>query len=145
VNNTLDLTHLAVGKAQVFALEAALQALPQVEIVPEMFYGHKSVARVVRIPAGTTLTGHIHKYPQINIAVGDISVTTDTGVQRLTGFNIVESPAGTKRAGHAHADTIWVTIHGSTATDVETLEAEMIAHSEAEFLEFCDAQQLGSS
>jgi hypothetical protein len=145
MSGAIDLRHLAAGKAQVFALEKILQTLPQVEIIPEMYYGHKSAARVIHIPAGVACTGHIHKYPQINISVGDISVTTETGVQRFTGFNIIESPAGTKRALYAHADTIWTTIHGSTATDVETLEAEVIAHSEAEFLEFCAAQQLGSN
>ena len=145
MTTSFRLSHLADSKAQVFALEDVLKQMPQVEITPEMYYGYKSVARVVRIPAGTTLTGHIHKHAQVNIAVGDISVTTDTGTRRLTGFNIIESPAGTKRAGHAHTDTIWVTIHGSTATDVETLEAEMIAHSEAEFLEFCEQQRVGSA
>lgn len=145
MNTGPNLSHLAGGTARVFVLEEVLKKLPQVEITPEMYYGYKSAARAVRIPAGTTLTGHIHKHAQVNIVVGDISVTTAEGTRRLTGFNIIESPAGTKRAGHAWADTIWVTIHGSTATDVETLEAEMIAHSEAEFLEFCEQQRVGST
>ena len=42
---------------------------------------------------------------------GDITITDTNGTQRLTGINILEGPSGRKRAGLAHEDTRWITVH----------------------------------
>lgn len=69
------------------------------------------VARTILIPAGTMLTGAAHKAEHLNIAHGDITVWTEQGMRRLTGFHVLPSLPGAKRVGWAHADTHWTTVH----------------------------------
>lgn len=97
-------------------------------------------AREITIPAGTLLTGKIHKYEQINIlSKGDISVLTEEGVVRVQAPCTIVSPAGTKRIAYAHTDCVWTTIHGTELTDLEAIEAQFIAQTEQEYLDFVRA------
>lgn len=87
------------------------------------------VARTIRIPAGTVLTGAAHKAEHLNIAVGDITVWTEAGMRRLTGHHVLPSLPGAKRVGYAHADTWWTTVHANpdNLRDVQALEDALIA------------------
>lgn len=86
------------------------------------------VARTILIPAGTTLTGSAHKAEHINICHGDIDVWTEAGMKRLTGHHVLPSLPGTKRAGHAHADTWWTTVHMNPGNerDIAKLEDALV-------------------
>lgn len=102
-------------------------------------------AREILIPAGTLLTGHIHKYEQINVLLeGDISVLVEDGtVKRIDRpGTVVVSPAGTKRIAYTHAETRWLTIHATRHADLRLIEGECIAKSEDEFQRFLDEQRL---
>ena len=69
------------------------------------------VARTIFIPAGTVLVGAIHKAECLCICQGDITVRTADGEpRRLTGYHVLPSSHGAKRAGWAHADTWWTTV-----------------------------------
>ena len=128
-------------REQVFQYEALLAELPQVELKVEDHFSHGVYARELFIPAGVTLTGKIHKYENMNILIqGEMSVLTDDGMKRVCAPFIVVSPPGTKRVAYAHTDCRWVTIHGTHEKDVDAIEAEFIAQSEAEFLEFSKFQ-----
>ena len=106
-------------------LDAALMELPQVEMPLTHRFSRGVYARELFIPKGTVLVGRIHKYSQINVCLrGDISVLTESGIKRVQGGFVVESPAGSKRAGYAHEDTVWMTICGTDTTDVDVLEDE---------------------
>jgi hypothetical protein len=97
-------------------------------------------AREITIPAGTLLTGKIHKYEQINIlSKGDISVLTEEGIVRVQAPCTIVSPAGTKRIAYAHTECVWTTIHGTELTDLEAIEAQFIAQTEQEYLDFVRA------
>ena len=87
------------------------------------------VARTIFIPAGTTLTGAEHRAEHLNVCFGDISVTTDAGVRRLTGYHVLPAIAGSKRAGYAHADTWWTTVHLNPGNerDLAKLEDALVA------------------
>lgn len=84
--------------------------------------------RELRIPAGTLLTGKRHRHPCQNIVCGDITVYNDASGEerRITGHCVFESQAGTRRAGFAHAPTIWVTVHATEETDLDKIESEVI-------------------
>ena len=87
-------------------------------------------ARELRIPAGTCLTGKIHKGPHLNIiSAGRISVLTEHGVVTLEAPCTLKSDAGIKRIGFAHTDTVWTTIHAcpDNCTDLAILEERFIA------------------
>lgn len=90
------------------------------------------VARTIFIPAGTVLTGAMHRAESLNIASGDISVTTEHGVRRIVGYSVLPSLPGAKRAGIAHADTYWTTVHLNPGNerDIDKLEDALVFGAE---------------
>lgn len=112
-------------------LEGMLLQLPQVDLQTQhVVFGGLS-ARTIFIPAGTVLTGALTNIDNLCVVFGDITVTTDDGAQRLTGFNVLTASAGAKRAGVAHADTWWTTIHRTDLTDIAAIEEEMTGEAQA--------------
>lgn len=110
-------------------LEAALLQLPQADIGTwHLVHGGLS-ARTILIPAGTALTGALTNIDNVCIVSGDITVTTDEGAKRLTGFHVVPALAGSKRVGFAHADTWWTTMHCTDLTNVADIEDEMTSEA----------------
>lgn len=117
-------------RERIFRFESALGRMPQVELHVAHHFADGVYMRSMFIPAGVALVGHIHKHPCISIVqYGDIVVATDNGVRRLIGPCTLESPAGTKRAGWALADTLFTTVHANPANerDVDRLEDFLIA------------------
>ena len=86
------------------------------------------VARTILIPAGTCLTGAVHREEHLNICHGDITVWTEHGMRRLTGYHVLPSLPGAKRVGHAHADTFWTTVHRNPTNerDIAKLEDALV-------------------
>lgn len=109
------------------SFERQLRGLPQIDIETTHHFAEGIYGREIFIPAGTVLTGKIHRTDHLNFLMqGDITVWTDDGMKRLQAPAIIKASAGTKRVGYAHTDTIWVTVHASRETDLEKLEAELI-------------------
>lgn len=113
----------------VAALERLVFEAPQVDLRTEHALMGGVYARTITIPAGTVLTGALHKKDHINIVEGDITVTTDDGPLRLTGYHVIAVKAGSKRAGFAHSDTKWTTVCHTELTDIEAIEDEMTDES----------------
>ena len=83
--------------------------------------------REIRIPAGTILTGKMHRQGQINVlAQGDITVWTEQGMKRLQAPAVIVSGPGCKRVGYAHSDVVWITVLASEETDLVRLEQQLI-------------------
>jgi quercetin dioxygenase-like cupin family protein len=115
-------------RAEVERLEAAMLALPQLEIPVRHGFGPGFYARSILIPAGATLTGKVHATAHIfMVTQGDITLITDDGVQRVQAPYQAICQPGIKRAGHAHTDTVCVNIHITPETDLGKLEAALIA------------------
>lgn len=89
------------------------------------------VARTIKILADTVLTGAEHRAEHLNICHGDITVWTEQGMRRLTGYHVLPSLPGAKRAGHAHADTYWTTVHLNPGNerDIAALEDALVVDS----------------
>lgn len=121
-----------VSPDAVSAVEALMLEQPQRDLGTQSVMHGRMCARTIFIPAGTVLTGAVTNIDNTCIVCGDISVTTDAGVVRLTGYNVITARAGAKRIGIAHADTYWTTVwHTDTATvreaeDELTPEADML-------------------
>lgn len=127
-------------RGQVRAIEAEMLQMAQVEIPIRHYFSQGVYAREITIPAGTLLTGEIHKYTQLNIlSKGDISVLTEDGVKRVQAPFTVVSPPGTKRIAFAHEECVWTTIHGTDEVDLDKIEQHYIAKDDAEYLEHCKA------
>lgn len=122
---------------KLFVIEAALKQMPQVEVPLRHCFGNKVYVREMTAPKGSILIGKMHKYKQVNIVIkGDISVLTEDGWRRLKSGDMFESPAGIKRAGFTHEDTVWTTICGTEETEVEKAEDELTIGSYQEFLQY---------
>lgn len=111
-------------------MEDLLLQLPQIDLHTQQLVHGGMAARTIFIPAGTVLTGALTNLDNVCIAFGDITVTTDEGPVRLTGFNVIPARAGAKRAGVAHSDTWWVTIHRTDLTDLDAIEEEMTGEAD---------------
>lgn len=125
------------------AVEALMKEQPQVEIKVTHRFSHGVYAREIFIPAGTMLTGEIHKFENLNIlSQGDISVMTESGVVRVQAPFTIVSPPGTKRIALAHTDCIWTTIHGTFERNIDKIKNHFVAETEEEYLEHCKKLEL---
>ena len=87
-------------------------------------------ARELRIPAGVLLTGKIHKTEHLNIlAKGRIEISNMGESKEMIAPQIFVSPPGTKRAGYAHEDCVWITIHPTEEMDMIKLEQDLVTNS----------------
>jgi len=117
-------------RVQILQLEDAIRELPQIEMVTKHYFAPGIYTRELQIPAGSVLTGKIHRHEVMNVLVsGTIKVTTDAGIETLTGPLIFNSQAGTKKAAVSITDVIWLNIHPTELTDLEEIEKEFIAPS----------------
>lgn len=123
---------------KVLALEDLMRQQPQLDLKVVDYFSHGVYARELHIPAGTMLTGEIHKFENLNIlSKGDISVLTERGMMRVEAPFTIISPPGTKRIAYSHTDCIWTTIHGTFEKDVNKIKQYFVASSEEEYLEYC--------
>lgn len=118
----------------IIALEDALKAMDQVDLP----LGHYQIpgvyVRAMMIPKGTVLTGKIHNHKCISIvAKGSISVASKDGMKRLDAGWIGVSEEGIKRAGYAHEDTVFITVHQCDETEICEIENYLVSETFEEF------------
>ncbi|UOF80460.1 putative tail fiber protein [Caudoviricetes sp.] len=114
-------------RAQIVRLENEMRKCEQIHIEPVHHFANGVYAREITIPAGTLLTGKVHKTEHLNIiSQGRITVWTEDGMKTVEAPYTIVSRPGTKRVGLAHTDTVWTTIHGTHERDLGRLEAELI-------------------
>jgi hypothetical protein len=124
-----------VSHERVYRLEEELQKLPQVDCPVWHHFAPGLYARKMLIPKGTVLTGAVHKTEHLCIVSGDIDVTTDDGMRRITDAHaILSSKPGAKRAGYAHEDTYWTTVHATNETDLDKLVVELTESTNQQLL-----------
>jgi hypothetical protein len=117
-------------RQKLYALQESVgRELEPVECPLQHVFAPGAYARTMRIPAGTVIVGKIHKHAHLNIlSQGTVCVMTETeGDRQLTGPLTMVSPPGTKRAVYAVTDAVWTTIHTTNSTDLDEIEAEVIA------------------
>ena len=128
-------------RSQIFALEAEMKKLPQIDIPVKHYFSEGIYAREITVPEGAIITGVIHKYPQINIlSKGVILVNVDEEIRQLEASHTVVSPPGVKRAALALTECIWTTIVHTHLTDVDDIEKRFFAYSEEEYQDFLKEQ-----
>lgn len=87
--------------------------------------------RTIYIPKGAFCIGAFHKASYISVVLkGDMSVVTEGGIKRVVGPMTAQAPAGTKRFGYAHKDTVWMTIHPNPDNLTDIRELEGIIHQD---------------
>lgn len=123
------------ARAAIYALEVAMLAKVEAEnrpggreaFPPFSLFANGLYLRMITITKGSRLVGVRHRKDKIDIMInGDMTVWTEEGVQRLTGFGIWRTPAGNKRVGVAHEDTTWITVHSCDEKDVDSALDDII-------------------
>jgi hypothetical protein len=116
--------HLAQYE-NIFNLESAInEFLEPSEYKLEHYFLPGIYVRALHLKKGDVLTGKIHKFDCINIvAKGKIAVSDCNGDKRvLYAGDVFNSFAGTKRAGFAFEDTVFINIFKCDMTDLKEIE-----------------------
>jgi len=119
---TLDANTLAIPDAHlpIYRLEAEILRLPQVEMPVEHAFCNGLYARTMHIPAGTVLTGAVHRDESFFVVrKGILMVTTDEGVARIEAGHMSVTRPDTKRAGVALTDVEVTTFHANPDNETE--------------------------
>lgn len=116
-----------IMRDKVCHLQDELSKLPQYEpITKHTFHGGMYCREVFR-EAGVLVVGKVHKKEHFYMIVyGSVVITTDDGVQRITGPHLMCSNPGTKRAVYAETDTLCMTFHRTDLTTVDDAEYELV-------------------
>ena len=102
----------------IYRLEAELLKLPQVEMPVTHDFCNGIYARTIFIPAGTVLTGAVHKDESFFVVrTGWIIVTTDSDTITIGPGSMSVTKPGTKRAGIAITDVEVTTFHANPANE----------------------------
>lgn len=119
-------------REHILRLQRALQGAPD-SVGPEAFvtrhhFADGSYGREIELPAGSLVVGKIHRHSHVNVvSKGRCLVATDEGVHEITApYTFVSSP-GTKRVVLALEDTVWTTCHTTNETELDRIEADVIA------------------
>ncbi len=132
-------------RSNVMALEESMQGMdPEFKEGLEHYFGHKTYAREMTLPADSLVVGKIHRFPCINIL--------SKGVVRVEGefeSTVYSAPctwvscAGTKRAIYVIDDCVWTGMwsNPTDTRDLEEIEKYLIADSYAALEDICGSQQ----
>lgn len=119
---------LTAQQSKLVDLENCIKELPQVSFPVSHYRIEGIYVRAISIPKNHVLTGAIHNHECINIvAKGNITVSDGDKETRLKAGFVSVSPPGTKRAGFAHEDTVFITIHRTDLTDIEDIEHDLVS------------------
>lgn len=114
-------------KERVEALQDEISKHPQYEPPTEHIFHGGMYCRQVWRPAGCLIVGKVHKKEHFYMVVsGTVRVTTDDGVQTVTGPFLLCSKPGAKRAVFAETDALCMTIHRVDSNNLEEVESELV-------------------
>ena len=114
-------------KERVEVLQSEISKYPQYEPPTEHIFHGGMYCRQVWRPAGCLIVGKVHKKEHFYMIVsGTVKITTDDGVQTITGPFLLCSKPGTKRAVYAETDALCMTIHRVESDTVEEVESELV-------------------
>lgn len=113
------------------SLRAAINAgAEEVICPPEHVFSDGQYARTVRVPAGVIIVTKLHKKDHVTVfSQGSVLVATEEGACRLDAPLIFKTEAGTKRVVYTLTDVVWTTVHKTDKTDLDDVEADLIAES----------------
>jgi len=114
-------------RAKVDALQRAIMDFEQFEPPTEHLIHGGMYCRQVWRPAGCLIVGKVHKKEHFYMVVyGTVKVTTDHGVETITGPKVICTTPGTKRAVYAETDALCMTFHRVDTDDLEEIEKNLV-------------------
>lgn len=118
-------------REKVSTLQKELSKFPQYEPTTTHYFHGGMYCRQVWRDAGVLVVGKVHKKEHFYLIVsGTVVITTDEGVQRITGPQLLCSRPGTKRAVYSETDALCMTFHRTDSVTVEEAEEELVEPEE---------------
>lgn len=113
---------------KIATLVDGLGQLPQVECPTKHYFLPGVYVREIFMPAGTAVIGKIHKTEHFNIVqCGVVHVMSEGGVRHIIRAPFTfASKAGVQKVLYIEEDTVWSTVHLTSETDLDKLEALLI-------------------
>lgn len=109
--------------------------LDTLEVKPIHHFGPNVYMRQLDVSAGTMVVSKMHKTEHFGIMLkGSMTVLTENGIQLIEAPQIIKTPIGTKRIVYFHEDSSFLTIHPTSETDLDKIEADVIVPQEQEKL-----------
>ena len=116
-----DLTRPVDMRHLVNRLEDELSKLPQVDCPIRHYFAPGMYAREITIPAGTVVTGAVHKTENlIVVSMGRLKIVTDDGTREVKAGDTVTCPAGMKNAVYAIEDSRWTNFLANPTNETDT-------------------------
>ncbi len=116
--DVVTIDSITLKNLHVYELEAWVLTQPQIELPVEHHFCAGLYARSLFIPAGTLLTGAVHKEESFFlIRSGTLRITTDHGVITVIPGFMSKTEPGTKRVGFALTDVICTTFHANPTNE----------------------------
>lgn len=110
--------------ASVRDLESAILEHEQVPVVTQHIIHAGVYMRTIAMPPGSLLAGALIKIGTSLIISGDVTIYTEGGPRRFTGYHVLPASAGRKQAILAHDYTDMTMLFGTDATTVEEAEEQ---------------------
>lgn len=132
-------------REQINAVERVLLTLPQRHIETVQWLHGGLLYRQITIPADTFATGAVQLGDHVSVMVsGTMMVSTDRGMELVSGFRAWPGRAGLKRIGYAYTPTVWLTVHRTDALTPEQAEDELFDSGGVELLSRRQARELAA-
>ena len=125
----------AVSREKIMLLQEAAMALPdenkvEIDSLTTHYFADGIYLRQLFIPAGVMVVGKIHRTDHLTIICsGTVRVTTDNGVEEITGPAVFRTGIGAKKAAFAITDCVIMNPHPTHETDLKKIEEQFIAPS----------------
>ena len=116
MTDSKQLTASEAARNRVFAMEEKMQhGLPDdmelIDLPLREFYADGCYVREVFMPAGSFVTGRIHKHRHVSIcSMGRMQVFDETGLKEVKAGDIFISEPGIKRALHMLEDSRFINV-----------------------------------
>lgn len=129
MNNLIpfDLQALATEsdpRGKLYALQEALKEFSPAELTYRHFLAGNVYVRELFLKKGTVVVGFTHKRENVFIqAFGDMSLYDGEKLSRISGYEVVVTKPGTKRAVYTHEDTMLLNVFYNRHDDESDPEA----------------------
>lgn len=132
-------------RSRVEALEAAMLSMKQVDCPVRHFFAPGLYAREMSIPAGTVVTGAVHKTENlIVVSKGRLRIVTEDGTREVKAGDTLTCKVGMKNAVVALEDSRWTNfmVNPTNETDTDKLTEIYTESKASELLGGMDNKQL---
>lgn len=126
----------AAARAALANFQHELAKLPPFELTVKHYFADGLYVRELFIPAGVALVGYTHVEDCVSMLAGGVLAINDgTGVRVLRAPMTVAVPAGSKKAGYAIEDAVFVDCYANpdNERDIDVLHARLFVDTREEF------------